>query len=178
MQRHAEISFLIFRNYEHADEQPSTRYAAAGTKDRASNDDEVASVWSSESISIISDRLYQACQKSFKALPYSPVGPKADLPRELNAPYLSIYHSRQALEACTLQLDSQDLEEWNLLIGYVLEAYGGEYERADALISQKIISNAYMKYLFKPDEYVVDVRAGVEPGYMSTSWPKLESMSK
>ncbi|KIW17803.1 hypothetical protein PV08_04998 [Exophiala spinifera] len=160
-QRHPEVSFLVQRTYR----------VGHGTD----NEDDLPTP-SSESIYIVSDRLKSVCRKMYKLLPYPVSVLKGEEMVELKAPYLFIYHSRNALDDCAAKLEPRDSREWQPLVRYILEAQKLEYERADYLISQKQISKGYIQYLFKPQDHVVLRQGKVQLGFLSTTWPTSRSI--
>ena len=170
--RHPEISFLVYRTY---DDSENDRSRDSGSTEKltdtdAGNNNQVP-IPSSESIYIVSEHLRSTCEEMHKLLPYRPSGNRVDKLHELEAPYLSIYHSRDSLTGCASELKPLDFKEWDVLIRYIMDTWGSEYERVDNLISQNQISTSYLQYLFKPNEHMVTRRAGVHVGYLSTEWP-------
>jgi hypothetical protein len=174
VQRHPELAFMVYREYDREDEQNAFESTVGSWRNNSSQTGEGTPVPSGESITICSEDLYETCDKVFSRLPYKPDGFKAKGYYELHAPYLFIYHSRHVLSDCTSQLKGQQLACWKLLIRYIFDEFGKEFSRADALISNSNISNKFMKYLFRPRDVLICHEGEQRLGYMATSWLKAE----
>ena len=95
--------------------------------------------------------------------------------RELSAPYLFIYHSRQEIDQIKDGLSAAAREQLDLLLSYVNDVLGAEYDRADSLFERNEIRHEYIQYLFKPGDILVAKVEGQFTGYIAKSWPSLYS---
>ncbi|KAF2229970.1 hypothetical protein EV356DRAFT_364803 [Viridothelium virens] len=170
---HRNTLFVVIRDYEQNTRQPFLWGDIPSSRDMMALAEKDGPPPSSEMVSIVSTDLYKVCDKMFTLLPYRPNSFRPKHKYQLNAPYLSIYHSRKSLKQCALQLGPQELEIWEVLIRYILETYGGDYEKADKLISEGRITKSFLPYLFKPKQHMVRNNNGVLRAYKSDSWLKV-----
>ena len=171
--QHRELLFLVIRDYEPKHHQGTSRGRFLPSRDDVPNGEKEGPPPSSELISIVSTDLYKTCDKMFTSLPYRPSGFRPKHNYQLDAPYLSVYHSRSSLRDRASRLSLREQENWKLLVNYILETFGSEYEQVDTLISRGRISKSFIPYLFRPKQYLVRNENGVVRGYMSDSWLKI-----
>lgn len=91
---------------------------------------------------------------------------------EMAAPYLFIYHHRHCWKNILSQYSRNVRERLNLLATYVSKHYGHEYTTADVLFAQRMVSAAYVKYLFQPGDILISQANGQYRGLVASSWPK------
>lgn len=97
---------------------------------------------------------------------------------ELHAPYLFMYHSRHVIDGMTANMSEQSKRQLAIFSEYVDTEFRSEYETADFLLSRGRISRAYMKYLFKPKDVLVEGQEDKIRAYVSSSWPVAPSRQK
>lgn len=94
----------------------------------------------------------------------------ADGGRNLEAPYLSIYHARgRILDTFIETLRGEKRSHFRLMLDHVFSSFEQEYATVDTLIARGRIRNAYMAYLFRPGVIVVSGQGDEARGYMCTS---------
>lgn len=90
--------------------------------------------------------------------------------RDLLAPYLFAYHSRQDINKIKAQLSPVEIDHMDLFMRYLDEEYGEEYKGVDYLLGRGLIAPQYTHYLFKPGEILVEKKDGEYAGYFAQSW--------
>lgn len=156
-----DISFIVFRDYSKTVDAPGS--------DGAYHPRPLA-----ESIRPVAADLKEALTVLLQSKPeYGDILRHYSQTRELSAPYLFIYHSRQEMEQIKDSLSTAACEQLDLLLDYVSDVLGAEYDRADSLFERNEIRHEYIQYLFKPDDILVAKADGQYTGYISKSWPSL-----
>lgn len=171
LQQHQDIAFIVFRDF-------SRREVNAKIRENRSNfdiDSDMPSVkHTSEAICSVSNDLSKAImgilgsRAEFTSL-------LEDFKRtsQVPAPYLFIYHSRSFIDDLTVNMSDQTKRQLAILLKYVNTEFNTEYEAADSLLSRGCISVPYMKYLFKPNDILVEGKDDRIRAYVSSSWPEV-----
>ena len=158
-----DISFVVFRDYSRTVDAPGS--------DGVYHPRPLA-----ESIRPVAADLKEALTVLLQSKPeYGDMLRHYSQIRELSAPYLFIYHSRQEMDQIKDSLSTAAREQLDLLLDYVSDVLGAEYDRADSLFERNEIRNEYIQYLFKPGDILVARADGQYTGYISKSWPYLYS---
>lgn len=87
------------------------------------------------------------------------------------APYLFFYHSRPTINDFVKSLSGPSQRQMSLLIDYITQQYGEEYETADSLLRRSRISLPYVQYMFKPGDILVAGSKNKIQAFVSKSWP-------
>ena len=171
LEKNKDISFIVYRNFD-----PSLHPTAAksATNDTTPNtESEHLPTPIGETIRAVAEDLIEVVQTILESrVEYAKLLGEYRLSHELPAPYLFIYHSSKNLEDIQKRLSPSAQKQLSLLLNYVRERYGHEYAAADSLLSQNMISQEYVQYLFKPGDVLVSHIDGQYMGYVATSWPK------
>ncbi|KAI8630484.1 P-loop containing nucleoside triphosphate hydrolase protein [Xylariaceae sp. FL1651] len=145
---HPDICFIVFKEYNCATGQnPSIlrqRNSYGPNSQSASS--------RRERIRIISPVLQRALRQVAEYSLYSP-GPHNEDTREIDAPYLFLYHHRQKL-AALVENDAYS-EVLKTLLDFVEESYKEEYDEAEALFARNRVTPSHFSKLFKPNQVVV-----------------------
>jgi ATPase family associated with various cellular activities (AAA) len=89
----------------------------------------------------------------------------------LPGPYLAIYYSRSVMDGLMQTLSEGCQKQLCLLLEYVSSQFGDEYAAADDLLSRGRISLPYLKYLYKPNDVLVEGKGDDCMGFVSRTWP-------
>ncbi|KAL9633651.1 MAG: hypothetical protein Q9164_004573 [Protoblastenia rupestris] len=166
LDRHPELVFIVFRD------------SSAGSEN-AEGEERCLDVSWSESIKITSPSLIknvrtivdQVSRSLNRHLHLDLVDPKAELP----APYLPFYHYGDMLKDCAANLPACKRQEWSLLVDYIDQAYGNEYERVQQMLKSGAISREFMPYLIKDGDVLICNNSCHQSAYLAISQPSLES---
>ncbi|KAH6678084.1 hypothetical protein B0J14DRAFT_650301 [Halenospora varia] len=88
----------------------------------------------------------------------------------LSSPYLAIYHSRKILDAYMEDMPNHQRLQFQVLLDYVLSEYREKYATADSLMERGKITPAYIEYLFKPGDILVEGSNQDVRGVVCKSW--------
>lgn len=162
-----DISFIVFRDYDKTIDLPPP-------KDRDIHNYGKVHLpgHASESIYPVASDLKEVLGVILNRRPeYRRILGEYEGSGELAAPYLFIYHNRHEMEDIKGELSAAAQDQLGLLLDYVTHVLGDEYYVADSLLGRKEILPEYVKYLFKPDDILVE-RVGDEyTGYIAKNWP-------
>lgn len=161
--RHPEISFIVFRD-TFADHH------------KAEVEDEIEMLWK-ESIKITSPKLMQSVRNVMDQVSRSlnrdlHLG-LMNLKTELRAPYLPFYHYRDMLSDFAATIPTTCYHEWRLLVEYIDQVYGDEYEQVENLLKAGTISRNFIPYLIKNGDVLICSDSGYESAYLAISEPTL-----
>lgn len=90
---------------------------------------------------------------------------------QVPAPYLFMYHSRHFINDLTVNMSEPSKRQLAILSEYISTGFETEYKAADSLLARGRISARYMKYLFKPNDILVEGKEDKTRAYVSSSWP-------
>ncbi|KAI9654671.1 MAG: hypothetical protein M1821_005878 [Bathelium mastoideum] len=90
-------------------------------------------------------------------------------------PYLPFFHHRNLIEGHIADLDPEDQESMKLLVRYVLEQHGSEYEQAEALFTKGLVTEAHLRKLYRPNDILVYVSDDQSLGYLCADWPDIRT---
>ena len=88
------------------------------------------------------------------------------------APYLFLYHHRAEMAEKLGEGDGEESDHLQLLKDWVNENYGKEYEEADELFKNGMVSEAHLSKLFKPNQVIIKKKSGPDAvAYAAHWWP-------
>jgi ATPase family associated with various cellular activities (AAA) len=170
LEKHCDLAFIVYKDFD-VDELEAAKSKAMS--DESSEDDMILEVRNThESILPVSRDLCAAVS----AL----LGSRSDFSELFHwyqtqslipGPYLAIYHSRSAMNEFIQTLAQGCQKQLGLLLDYVFSQFGDEYAAADDLLARGRISLPYLKYLYKPNDVLVEFKDGDCLGFVSKSWP-------
>ncbi|KAI1751152.1 hypothetical protein F4782DRAFT_505964 [Xylaria castorea] len=94
--------------------------------------------------------------------------------KELNAPYLFVYHQRMDWERLCGDVTQSSQEQLIMLWNYIIQNHGDEYAAADKCISSGKITSNYIQYLFKPGDILIERDGDFHLGWVAKSWVKYQ----
>jgi hypothetical protein len=130
-----------------------------------------AAIPASESIVFTSDTLREAMHAVVASDPNRLADWSAD--HNLKAPYDYFYHFRRSLrQQSALILGHPQREELDVLLDYINESQGADFEKADAAFASGNVHLQYFTKLFRPNELIVTIQDGYPRGYTAerSSW--------
>jgi hypothetical protein len=83
------------------------------------------------------------------------------------APYLHLYHTRKLLRDHVPRLPDLQSQHVNLLLNYLDENFGPDYQEAERLFDDGLVSRKHFHKLFGPREILVTVEEGHHIGMVS-----------
>ena len=95
---------------------------------------------------------------------------------EIYAPHLFFYHHRQRLHSYAAQ-NGDIAPQIISLLEYISQTYGEDYDEADKLFRQCLVTRRHLIKMFMPNEIVVstDPRTGELASYVVRQWPTIYS---
>ena len=95
---------------------------------------------------------------------------------EIYAPHLFFYHHRQRLQSHAAQ-NADIAPQIISLLEYISQTYGEDYDKADKLFSQCLVTRRHLSKMFMPNEIVVstDRHTGELASYVIRLWPTTSS---
>lgn len=154
LSRHPEIVLVVFKNYD-TDTMISGMYDALGEYDDNISPAQKV-VPTSESLMVVSGTTWRGIRSIFlKLSDDSKQQGKIKLLRELEAPYLYVFHHRDALNGFAKKLTGATRSTWALLLYYIDASYGTEHRNVRKMIRDARVTRRYIQYLFKPGDVVL-----------------------
>ncbi|KAI1739152.1 AAA family ATPase [Xylaria scruposa] len=96
----------------------------------------------------------------------------SDCYSNLKPPYLQVYHTRTRIkELARDKLDESKAALVFLLLDYVVESFGSEYQEAEALFSKGQVTKKHLAKLYGPNEVLVTIEDDEPVGYLSKKCP-------
>ena len=170
LEKHCDLAFVVYKDFDVIELEAAKSKAMS---DDSSENDMVSEVRNTnESILPVSRDLCAAVTALLRS--------RSDFSQLLNwyqdqsllpGPYLAIYHSRSAMDEFIQTLPEGCQKQLGLLLDYVFSQLGDEYAAADDLLSRGRISLPYLKYLYKPNDVLLEGKGGDCMGFVSKSWP-------
>lgn len=164
-----DVSFIVFRDYiKTIDPQPNApKHHVAHYSRRARLPKPAA-----ESIYPVASDLKEALHAILKKKrEYNDILRNYERTGELAAPYLFIYHSRHEMDTIKGEMTTAAQEQLDRFLDYVVHVLGDEYGAADYFLGRKEILPEYVKYLFKPNDTLIERLDNDYTGYVAESWP-------
>ncbi|KAK8091809.1 hypothetical protein PG997_002170 [Apiospora hydei] len=145
-----QLRFLVFQEYQCRHELEGLATSTATTPETVANGQTIYLV--SEEMCVAMRRL--AARAPGMSLPY--FEPQA----ELQYPFYWFYHSRQALENELSHLEeSTTMALAKELVDFINDSTFEEYSKVDELLARRVITWNTLKYLYAPDDIVVQKQA-------------------
>lgn len=165
LERNKGISFIVFHDFD--DRQNA---------DNCDNLDEPNHL--GESLYIVADELDNAVKRLFSHLSgYSTLLTRCKANKELEAPYLFLYHNRENWEELMLIFSQSERQQLTYMTNYIFKSFGREYSKADALFNQGEVSRHFMNFLFQPGDLLVHSTDSKDhQGCIAISWPRSSSV--
>ncbi|KAK5271709.1 hypothetical protein LTR96_003536 [Exophiala xenobiotica] len=169
LERNKDIAFIVYRDFHPAPPD----IAGSSSIDRpVKNAGSVRPLPISETIQPIAQELIEAIETLLSSRDeYSSLLQEYKVSPELQAPYLTVYHSRKDLHTIREGLSPEPQKQFDLLLQYVTDQYGENYAAADSLFSESKISSENVPYLFKPGDVLVRRSQGQYAAFVASSWP-------
>lgn len=170
LEQREDVAFIVFLDYvcdgHTGNDRKSGGRSAATSRNKPINEtsSQEAPSWMQtdlvnpigESTSIICDVL----QEGLETLTSSDETLKQYLPfsedfKEISAPYLFYFYFRDKVDEQVLKLEEKQCQQVQLFTSYISTHFDAEYEKAEVMFSQGLVSPPYLEFLFVPDEVVV-----------------------
>jgi hypothetical protein len=159
LEKNKNVVFVVYRDFDHAP-------LKTGAKSKVTLPQHTR-----ESIHPVSRHLRKTLEMMLKhAWRYESMFSQLHRKREIDAPYLFVYHHRAHWKEMLAQCPPTVREHLNLLSIYVSENYGKEYMAADALFTRRRVSEEFVKYLFQPGDILISRSEGQYRGLVASSW--------
>jgi hypothetical protein len=170
LEKHCDLAFVVYKDFDITELE-----AAKGkTMSDESNENDIISEVSNtnESILPVSRDLCAAITALLRSRSeFSQLLGWYESMSLLPGPYLAIYHSRSVMDGLMQTLSEGCQKQLCLLLEYVSSQFGDEYAAADDLLSRGRISLPYLKYLYKPNDVLVEGKGDDCMGFVSKTWP-------
>lgn len=161
LERNKNVIFIVYRDFDLAPPKP-------GAKHKPSSPQHIR-----ESIHPVSRQLRKTLEMMLKHdWRYESMFLDFRRKREMDAPYLFIYHHRTYWKDILAHCPYSVREHLNLVATYVSKNYGTEYMAADALFAGRKVSAQYIQYLFQPGDILISRSEGQYRGLVARSWPQ------
>ncbi|KAK5458466.1 hypothetical protein LTS15_004548 [Exophiala xenobiotica] len=169
LERNKDIAFIVYRDFHPA---PPDMAGPSSIDRPLKNAGSVRPLPFSETIQPIAQVLIEAIETLLSSRgEYSSLLQKYKVSPELQAPYLTVYHSRKDMHTIQEGLSPEPQKQFELLLQYVTDQYGENYATADSLFSENKISSENVPYLFKPGDILVQRSQGQYAAFVASSWP-------
>jgi hypothetical protein len=170
LEKHHDLAFIVYKDFDV--NEPEAANSRTTSSENSDNDIILEVPSTHESILPVSQDLRRAVTTLLHSRPeFSDLLSWYQDKSLLPAPYLAIYHSRCTMDDLIQNLSESCRKQLSLLLEYVFSVYGGEYAAADDLLSRGKVSLPYVKYLFKPNDILVEKKGDDVSGFVSKSWP-------
>lgn len=172
LEKHTDISFVVFRDYEEK-HMPTSKEATTAAADKNTGITKPP-VHEEEKILAVTEDLTEAIKSILKLKPeFSDLSTWFENDgAELQSPFVFIYHSRAVIQKFMENTsDSSAVRQLKLMIEYIYKTYGEEYDTADTMFHESQVAIPYVKYLFKPGDVLVKGTGADVNGYVLTTWP-------
>jgi hypothetical protein len=154
LERHIELAFVVFQDYGPG--WPGGRHfsESIGEAPRKSVEDGYP-LPNAESTKFVYPGMQQTMQDFLQSLPYNHgimFPHDKSWPQEIQAPYLSVYHHREAFYSVTDSIKESIRKPWSLFVEYLNQSFQAEYSDVDLQFQQGLVSPRFLKYLIKPGD--------------------------
>ncbi|CAI6238217.1 unnamed protein product [Periconia digitata] len=94
---------------------------------------------------------------------------------QMSAPYLYLYHHRAQLNRKLREEKTSETEHLQRLKDWLDENYGNQYDEADQLFADGLVSQSHISKLFKPNQVIIKQKPGRDAkAYVVQYWPFLK----
>ncbi|KAI0899361.1 hypothetical protein F4806DRAFT_250896 [Annulohypoxylon nitens] len=171
-----EVCFIVYRDF--LDPSTMKKYYNDAISDPK---------WQSESIDTSSPVLDTALTKfmnsqlfdtSIVENPKSTVDLSSDVLGAgfLEAPYPAFYHAQgEMVDSFLESLHPSQKQQFKVLLDYILSQYKEEYDVVREMTANGRINRRYLRYLFRPEEVVVQSKGDIVRGFLCNSWVTKDS---
>lgn len=167
--QHPNISFIIFNEYLCVeDAAPRARFEAYERRNRVGAEISPRA----QRMCIVSDILRKALYHVASCLLLQSRISSRGM-QEMAAPYLFLYHHREALHQYEEETTGLVRENVSLLLGFLDSDYGAEYREADAEFAKGILTFKHIEKLYRPNEIVIEQNGAHYLAYMVREWPEV-----
>ncbi|KAI1122575.1 hypothetical protein F5Y10DRAFT_71376 [Nemania abortiva] len=164
LEKNKDISFIVYQTYV----APNPTHQGTWTQPS-----DVLKFKIDESIEPITEELVEAVKVLLTSKEeYASLWENFKSNRELLAPYLFVYHQRPDWNELRASVTQSSQEQLTMLWDYIIQSHGDEFAAADACISDGKITSAYIQYLFKPGDILVEKKGSFYLGWLSKTWAK------
>jgi len=136
IERHKELSFVIFKDY------------ACYCTDQYVPTTEDGPVACKETIYIISNGLCAALKSMAKRSRRGYLYPKFETGKEIPRHYLWVFHEREFIASTLNLLKDPYRKQLHLFLTFIESDRANEFAEVDAQLSNKVISGKYLEYIF------------------------------
>lgn len=147
LSRHTNTCFLVFKEHNCALEQRKHRRWMRRIGNITISSER------GERMRIVSSQLRKALEQVAEFQIFNDADDDAEDDKEWDAPYLFLFHHRKKL--ATLAEDPAFKAIVTPLLKYIEENFGEEYEEANHLFSQHLVTAFHISKLFRPNQMVV-----------------------
>ena len=179
-ERHADISFVVYKNYICHGHGHRVRKKGAphGRRTALIAGSEQEAYKSGESLSIVSHILCEALDELVgEDVQRKKRYPDFDLYSEIEGPYLFYYHDRAFVERKVAHMKEDYRTQLNTFTNYICDSFGMEYKEVDELFAQGLVSSKYFKYLFVPNIILISHAKDQDMAHILETWPEWNSPS-
>ena len=167
--QHPNISFIIFKEYLCVeDSAPRARFDNYERRNRAGAEISPRAQRMCIVSDILKKALYHVASCSLLQSRISSRGMQ-----EMAAPYLFLYHHREALRQYEKEVTGLVRENVSLLLDFLDSDYDSEYREADAEFAKGILTVKHIEKLYRPNEIVIERTGAHDLAYMVREWPEI-----
>lgn len=173
--RTRSLAFVVFKTYALETVDPSLK---------EQEQDQNPDTWpipdpEYETISFVSSEMRGALLSYLRKQPnFGELFPQFDLKKELDAPYLFWYCYRSSYETTLRELSARQIYLMNLFVQWITPNYEDEYTKVDEQLSRGVIHPAFLKYLVRPGDVLVESTKKHVQAYMAKSWTTMKPHSR
>ncbi|KAI1456035.1 AAA family ATPase [Annulohypoxylon moriforme] len=158
--KHSDICFLVYRDYNFS-------ISGRGDSKQEYQNSQSSLKHNAETITPVTEELLAAVESFLEHYNFL----NTIEPSKLSAPYCALYHTRgDDLKEFMKTLDDEPQRQFQALLDYVYSEYAEEYSAVDEITNRGKITYAYIQYLFKPGDVVVNLDSHNSQGYICKNW--------
>ncbi|KAJ4858272.1 ATPase family associated with various cellular activities (AAA) domain-containing protein [Trichoderma breve] len=166
LSKRPEVCCLIYRDYD-------VTYINRMEVLDEDHDQPVKPKHTAETVALVTASLTTAVAKFLKYYSFNTPDDVTVESVEFSGLCIAIYHARgDALIPFLETLEGEQRDQLQVLLNFFISQYEDEYSLVDHMTRRGIITQEYIKYLFKPGEVIVKDHDQDARGYLSMSWLK------
>ncbi|OJZ81262.1 hypothetical protein ASPFODRAFT_52314 [Aspergillus luchuensis CBS 106.47] len=153
LDRHSELAFVVFRDYG-KERHDGSHFSTVGEAHYRSPEEGYPLPFK-ESTIFIYPELVDAVDRFLQLLPSNngiSFPHEKTWPRELQAPYLAIYHYWEKFNSVLDWVPERARRPWKMFVDYIEKGFSSEYSQVDSQFQQGLVCPRFMKYLIKPGD--------------------------
>ncbi|KAL6825124.1 AAA family ATPase [Trichoderma camerunense] len=167
--KHPEVCCLIYRDYD-------ITYLNRMEVEGEDYDLPAKPNHTAETVELVTASLAAAVIKFMKYYSFNTEDDNTMESVELSGLHICIYHARgDALIPFLETLEDEQRDQFQVLLNFFMSQYEDEYSLVDHMTCKGIITQEYIKYLFKPGDIIVKGHDQDARGYLSMSWLKIDN---